>query len=105
MTMVNVLLTATPCFGQLIFPTGDVARPFSMLGLGDIVIPGIFVALALRFDMSRGCKKAYFNSAFAGYTTGLLVTILVMNWFQAAQVLPRHLNPMSSHISPQDRFI
>ncbi|CAM6030717.1 unnamed protein product [Sphagnum balticum] len=70
---------------KLIFPTGDVARPFSMLGLGDIVIPGIFVALALRFDMSRGSKKAYFNSAFAGYTTGLLVTILVMNWFQAAQ--------------------
>jgi minor histocompatibility antigen H13 len=70
-----------------------------------IVGAGIFVALALRFDMSRGCKKAYFNSAFAGYTTGLLVTILVMNWFQAAQVHPRHLNPMSSHISPQDRFI
>ncbi len=45
MTMVNVLLTATPCFGQLIFPTGDVARPFSMLGLGDIVIPGLILTL------------------------------------------------------------
>jgi len=70
---------------KLIFPTGDIARPFSMLGLGDIVIPGIFVALALRFDMSRGREKTYFTSAFAGYTAGLLVTILVMNWFQAAQ--------------------
>lgn len=70
---------------KLIFPTGDVARPFSMLGLGDIVIPGIFVALALRFDMSRGRDKTYFTSAFAGYSAGLLVTILVMNWFQAAQ--------------------
>jgi hypothetical protein len=45
MTMVNVLLTATPCFVQLIFPTGDVARPFSMLGLGDIVIPGLILTL------------------------------------------------------------
>jgi len=25
---------------QLLFPTADSARPFSMLGLGDIVIPG-----------------------------------------------------------------
>jgi minor histocompatibility antigen H13 len=75
---------------KLIFPTGDAARPFSMLGLGDIVIPGIFVALALRFDLSRGHKKTYFYSAFAGYCAGLLVTILIMNWFQTAQVLPRH---------------
>ena len=56
-----------------------------MLGLGDIVIPGIFVALALRFDVSRGIKNRYFNSAFLGYTVGLTVTIIVMNWFQAAQ--------------------
>jgi minor histocompatibility antigen H13 len=27
-------------FVQLLFPTADAARPFSMLGLGDIVIPG-----------------------------------------------------------------
>ncbi|KAG1366847.1 signal peptide peptidase 1 [Cocos nucifera] len=70
---------------KLLFPTSDSARPFSMLGLGDIVIPGIFVALALRFDISRGEQKRYFNSAFFGYTLGLVVTIVVMNWFQAAQ--------------------
>jgi hypothetical protein len=28
------------CYAQLLFPTADAARPFSMLGLGDIVIPG-----------------------------------------------------------------
>ena len=71
---------------KLLFPTADAARPFSMLGLGDIVIPGIFVALALRFDVSRGIKsRGYFNSAFLGYTAGLTVTIVVMNWFRAAQ--------------------
>lgn len=70
---------------KLVFPTGDAARPFSMLGLGDIVIPGIFVALALRFDVSRGERRRYFASAFGGYTAGLIVTIVVMNWFQAAQ--------------------
>ena len=30
--------------------------------------PGIFVALALRFDVSRGIKNRYFNSAFLRYT-------------------------------------
>lgn len=70
---------------KLLFPTADAVRPFSMLGLGDIVIPGIFVALALRFDVSRGKDSQYFKSAFLGYTAGLVVTIIVMNWFQAAQ--------------------
>ncbi|KAG6502448.1 hypothetical protein ZIOFF_034721 [Zingiber officinale] len=70
---------------KLLFPTSDAARPFSMLGLGDIVIPGIFVALALRFDVSRGKQAQYFSSAFLGYTVGLVVTIIIMNWFQAAQ--------------------
>ncbi|CAH9083110.1 unnamed protein product [Cuscuta epithymum] len=70
---------------KLLFPTADSQRPFSMLGLGDIVIPGIFVALALRFDVSRGRSSQYFTSSFIGYTAGLALTIFVMNWFQAAQ--------------------
>ncbi|KVI05209.1 Peptidase A22B, signal peptide peptidase [Cynara cardunculus var. scolymus] len=70
---------------KLLFPSRIDTRPFSMLGLGDIVIPGIFVALALRFDVSRGKESHYFKSAFLGYTAGLVVTIVVMNWFQAAQ--------------------
>ena len=52
---------------------------------------GIFVALALRFDVSRGKESQYFKSAFLGYTFGLVLTIVVMNWFQAAQVTLRTL--------------
>jgi len=44
------------------------------------------VALALRFDVSRGKESQYFKSAFLGYAVGLVLTIIVMNWFQAAQV-------------------
>jgi len=38
---------------KLIFPISLTADPptFSMLGLGDIVIPGIFIALCLKFDV------------------------------------------------------
>ena len=68
--------------------------PFSMLGLGDIVIPGVFVALLLRRDAARGSRRpgsppaaagAYFRPAFAGYVVGLAATIAVMNVFNAAQ--------------------
>lgn len=87
---------------KLLFPTADSARPFSMLGLGDIVIPGIFVALALRFDVSRGRKPRYFKSAFLGYTFGLVLTIVVMNWFQAAQpallyIVPAVIGFLAAH--------
>lgn len=34
---------------QLLFPTADSARPFSMLGLGDIVIPGMLLIKHLLF--------------------------------------------------------
>ncbi|KAJ8446864.1 hypothetical protein Cgig2_016174 [Carnegiea gigantea] len=88
---------------KLLFPTADPARPFSMLGLGDIVIPGIFVALALRFDVSRGKESQYFKSAFLGYAVGLVSTIIVMNWFQAAQpallyIVPAVIGFLAAHV-------
>ncbi|PWA85045.1 signal peptide peptidase 1 [Artemisia annua] len=83
----------------LIFPTRVVACPYSMLGLGDIVIP----ALLLRFDVSRGSKSNYFKSAFSGYAVGVILTIVVMNRFQAAQVdsegFQIHLLPHSSSVT------
>ncbi|KAG9142072.1 hypothetical protein Leryth_016292 [Lithospermum erythrorhizon] len=88
---------------MLLFPTSNVARPFSMLGLGDIVIPGIFVALALRFDVSRGKQSQYFKSAFLGYAVGVILTIIVMNWFQAAQpallyIVPAVIGFLAVHV-------
>lgn len=32
--------------------------PFSLLGLGDIAVPGLLACLALRFDASRSCDMA-----------------------------------------------
>lgn len=37
-------------FPQDLLENGLDAKNFAMLGLGDIVIPGIFIALLLRFD-------------------------------------------------------
>jgi minor histocompatibility antigen H13 len=60
---------------------------------GDIVVPGIFIALVLRMDVARAAaapqgappKARYFRSAMVGYVSGLGTTIAVMNIFNAAQ--------------------
>lgn len=68
-----------------------------MLGLGDVVVPGIFVALALRYDYHRFMelsskniatakfRKPYFYAALVAYVSGLATTIAVMHTFRAAQ--------------------
>jgi hypothetical protein len=58
-----------------------------MLGLGDIVLPGVFVAMMLRFDAASGHRGSpYFYATFIAYMLGLATTIVVMHTFQAAQV-------------------
>ena len=54
---------------KLLFPravAAGVEKPFSMLGLGDIVIPGVFVALLLRYDALNSFKTKYFYRQAAG---------------------------------------
>lgn len=65
------------------------------------ILPGLFVALALRFDVSRGKESQYFRSAFVGYVVGLVLAIIVMHWFEAAQVnlsFPQNWILFSEHI-------
>ncbi|KAJ2656531.1 hypothetical protein IWW48_004991 [Coemansia sp. RSA 1200] len=90
---------------------------FTMLGLGDIIVPGVFVALCLRFDRQRyldsigyaknkrlpavlngrhrgfGFPKPYFCACFAAYVFGLITTIVVMHTFKAAQPALLYLSP------------
>jgi len=104
----DVMVTVAKSFDapiKLLFPKNIFAAKyqFSMLGLGDIVIPGIFVALLLRFDVhraskmkesaSRGLSNPLFVSTFIGYTLGLIGTIIVMHTFQAAKPALLYLVP------------
>lgn len=79
---------------KLLFPKELAAAEFSMLGLGDIVIPGIMVAIILRYDVQQHLvspkqtstgKPRLFYSCFLGYVIGIIATIVVMNVFKAAQ--------------------
>lgn len=45
-----ILVLISVVFPQDLLEKGLAANNFAMLGLGDIVLPGIFIALLLRFD-------------------------------------------------------
>ncbi|KAM9219010.1 minor histocompatibility antigen H13 isoform 2-T2 [Leptosomus discolor] len=91
----NVMVTVAKSFEapiKLVFPQdllekGLEADNFAMLGLGDIVIPGIFIALLLRFDISlKKNTHTYFYTSFVAYIFGLGLTIFIMHIFKHAQL-------------------
>jgi len=93
-------------------------KDFNMIGLGDIVIPGVFVALMLRYDYLRNLEKARksenkpeldesgneivqfstkkfstFIWTFMGYFLGIFATLFIMNVFKHAQPALLYLVP------------
>ena len=82
-------------------------REFNMIGLGDIVIPGVYVALMLRFDIYL-FKRAkndisnfgfslknmkYFLVTFTFYNLGIIITLCSMYFFNHAQPALLYLVP------------
>ena len=82
-------------------------REYNMIGLGDIVIPGIYVALMLRFDiyLYKKAKKdiakygfsfknmKYFLVTFIFYNIGIITTLCSMYFFNHAQPALLYLVP------------
>eukprot|EP01095_Lingulamoeba_sp_RSL-Kostka_P006830 TRINITY_DN215_c1_g1_i1.p1 TRINITY_DN215_c1_g1~~TRINITY_DN215_c1_g1_i1.p1 ORF type:complete len:388 (+),score=97.65 TRINITY_DN215_c1_g1_i1:1394-2557(+) len=100
----DVMVTVAKSFDapiKLLFPKNIFTTEefqFSMLGLGDIVIPGLFIALLLRYDYFRGglkssYSKPYFFICFISYILGLVTTIGVMHIFEHAQPALLYLVP------------
>jgi len=82
-------------FPRDLFTGGFLSKNVSMLGLGDIVIPGIFIALLLRFDarLNRNGSRTYFLAGYVAYIIGLLITFSVMFIFRHAQPALLYLVP------------
>lgn len=78
---------------------GCASGPETLLGLGDIVLPGSFIALCLRFDLYKYheshpntafhhlqlFKKPYFIISLVGYLVGLITTIVILVRFNHGQ--------------------
>ncbi|CAH0369254.1 unnamed protein product [Pelagomonas calceolata] len=72
----------------------DAEKNFSMLGLGDVVVPGLFLALLLRFDVAQKRRgRPFFRFTLLAYSLGLAVTLYVMFRFDAAQPALLYLVP------------
>ncbi|XP_036307613.1 signal peptide peptidase-like 2C isoform X2 [Pipistrellus kuhlii] len=58
---------------------------FTILGFGDIVVPGFLVAYCHRFDVQMHSRQVYFVACTVAYAVGLLVTFAAMVLTQMGQ--------------------
>ncbi|CAM9109035.1 unnamed protein product [Phaeothamnion confervicola] len=102
MVTVATTLTAPVKFE---FPNAETAR-MSVLGLGDIVIPGIYCAMMRNFDKSlaaeddadlggngRRGKVSYFAASVGAYAAGLAACFAVNQISHSGQPALLYLNP------------
>ncbi|XP_012299312.2 signal peptide peptidase-like 2C [Aotus nancymaae] len=61
------------------------SQPFSILGFGDIVVPGFLVAYCRRFDVQVRSRQVYFAACTVAYAVGLLLTFVAMVLMQMGQ--------------------
>lgn len=100
----DVMVTVAKKFDvpiKLLFPLAD--GKFSILGLGDMVIPGILAALALKFDVDVALEEKpegtidfrspVFSCVMVGYALGIVATA-------AGMFLMKHAQPALLYLVP-----
>lgn len=93
------------------FLIDPVEKKYSMLGLGDMVIPGAFVSLCLKFDIDSAIqaagsakkaikfsdiKTSFFNWNLGFYVLGIFITYVYMIWFNHPQPALLYLVPCAT---------
>ena len=98
--------------GKLVFPSSHSTGHFSMLGLGDIVMPGLLLCFVMRYDAYKKAQHAkmaeagiplpnnwtrisYFHCSLFGYFLGLLTATIsseVINSYQLMTTLVMTIN-------------
>ncbi|KAL0267223.1 UNVERIFIED_CONTAM: hypothetical protein PYX00_009560 [Menopon gallinae] len=98
--------------GKLVFPSMNHAGHFSMLGLGDIVMPGLLLCFVLRYDAYKKSQLSnlgelgipppkhlnnitYFHCSLLGYFLGLVTATVSSEVFKAAQPALLYLVPFT----------
>jgi len=66
-----------------------------MLGLGDLVVPGLVLSLLLKFDYSKSgsIKNGYFVAGGIGYAIGLMLAMIMAYAYKVAQPALLYLVP------------
>merc|ERR1711902_296485 len=98
--------------GKLVFPSNHNSGHFSMLGLGDIVMPGLLLCFVMRYDAYKRAQAkrmadagiplpshwnriSYFHCSLLGYFLGLLTATISSEVFKAAQPALLYLVPFT----------
>lgn len=98
--------------GKLVFPSTHNTGHFSMLGLGDIVMPGLLLCFVMRYDAYKRAQAqkmadagiplpsnwhriSYFHCSLFGYFLGLLTATISSEIFKAAQPALLYLVPFT----------
>lgn len=97
---------------KLVFPSSQNSSHFNMLGLGDIVMPGLLLCFVLRYDTYKKAQVCsaepgvplppnnlqritYFHCSLIGYFLGLLTATVSSEVFKAAQPALLYLVPFT----------
>ncbi|XP_059809097.1 signal peptide peptidase-like 2A isoform X3 [Hypanus sabinus] len=67
--------------------------PFSVLGFGDIIVPGLLVAYCRRFDVQTRSGGIYFILCTLAYAVGMVLTFVVLIVMKMAQPALLYLVP------------
>ncbi|ERE69901.1 signal peptide peptidase-like 2A-like protein [Cricetulus griseus] len=67
--------------------------PVSILGFGDIIVPGLLIAYCRRFDVQTGSSSIYFISSTIAYAVGMIITFVVLVLMKKGQPALLYLVP------------
>ncbi|KAM9181617.1 signal peptide peptidase-like 2A isoform 3-T3 [Mergus octosetaceus] len=67
--------------------------PFSLLGFGDIIVPGLLVAYCRRFDVQTSSSSVYYISCTIAYAVGMVLTFIVLALMKMGQPALLYLVP------------
>ncbi|XP_078386309.1 signal peptide peptidase-like 2A isoform X2 [Cetorhinus maximus] len=67
--------------------------PFSLLGFGDIIVPGLLVAYCRRFDLQTNTFNIYFILCTIAYAVGMILTFIALILTSMAQPALLYLVP------------
>jgi len=66
---------------------------YSLLGFGDILVPGLLVSYCYGFDLETGSRNLYFISVVIAYGSGLIITFAGLYLMSQAQPALLYLVP------------
>lgn len=67
----------------------------ALIGVGDLVLPGLFVAFCYRMDKILKTSNIYYRISLAGYGIGLATCVFFLFYYQTAQPALLYLVPFT----------